>query len=540
MKALFFFILGIVSLNANAAISGWVDATNFAHSVADGFGWVCDAANPSTNFTVNLYSDGVYIGSTSATVQRESAVAALCGGNANHGYVFHYPSSVLNGAAHSISAYVTYNGSSTEIPGSPITVQDNSSESPHGFLDYVTSDYAWGWACDPNETNTSNPAITVTFYKEDGTVLGTAKPTIYRRENTFLQESGCGSQYRGFEFSFGTSLPTNGATHTIYAATSNADGTGRQLIPNSPQSHRFQATAYNTYASQPTVLNLSQSEQIAGNNVYNYLSAPGGTFLGAFYCLGNSTNTFATWDPSGYTGYSAPSDRQMGPTNTIGTSIAQSYSTVFGIYINGTDPLVDPTCEGYVGNTPGFSWGWQQSPGSIPPYGPIPWPSESQTDMSKELAYSIDIQVPYSAPGNGVVYAQGILLFRDQVNNALIYIGPQIYDSRSNQPSESIFAAGDIPIIATAFGLTGSYGRGVSGAFKKGITFSGFRHYEYHLNGYQFENALHAGECSNSVTNKLSCNAYDYQLIMAVQEIESYNGGKIGSSIKNFQIKRSR
>lgn len=74
-------------------------------------GWTCDPDNYTQPLTVRLY-DGLanstgsnFIGETTANAQRESAVAALCGGNAFHGYNFTTPESLKNNQTHAIHAY---------------------------------------------------------------------------------------------------------------------------------------------------------------------------------------------------------------------------------------------------------------------------------------------------------------------------------------------------------------------------------------------------------------------------------------------------
>lgn len=94
-------------------------------------GWTCDPNDFTKPITVHFYANGPYggggrfIGQTIANIKRESAVAALCGGNSAHGFRFIAPASVKDGAQHSIYAY-TINlkpqGTNPLLPISPKTI----------------------------------------------------------------------------------------------------------------------------------------------------------------------------------------------------------------------------------------------------------------------------------------------------------------------------------------------------------------------------------------------------------------------------------
>lgn len=92
---------------------GFHDISNCSVST----GWTCDADNYSQPLAVHFYKEGdVFIGATTANRTREPAVAANCGGYANHGFVFQTPWSVIDGQTHNIYAYAINIGSGTTNP----------------------------------------------------------------------------------------------------------------------------------------------------------------------------------------------------------------------------------------------------------------------------------------------------------------------------------------------------------------------------------------------------------------------------------------
>ncbi|HLD04410.1 MAG TPA: LamG domain-containing protein, partial [Candidatus Nanoarchaeia archaeon] len=83
--------------------------------------WVCDGDDYSKPVSVHFYMNGpagsgTFIGSTEANTVRESAVAAQCGGNANHGFYFPTPSYLKDGLSHLIYAHAINIGVSPVNP----------------------------------------------------------------------------------------------------------------------------------------------------------------------------------------------------------------------------------------------------------------------------------------------------------------------------------------------------------------------------------------------------------------------------------------
>ncbi len=93
-------------------------------------GWTCDGDNYNASLRVDFYADGpagtgTGLGSATANLPRETAVANQCGGNPNHGFSFTIPANSLrDGRSHNIYAYGINIGSGTHtlLPGSPKSV----------------------------------------------------------------------------------------------------------------------------------------------------------------------------------------------------------------------------------------------------------------------------------------------------------------------------------------------------------------------------------------------------------------------------------
>lgn len=96
----------------------------------DTAGWTCDPTNFSTSLQVEFYADGLpksggkYLGSVTASNQRESAVGALCGGISKHGFKFNIPTMLKDGKKHTIYAFSknTGNGYNYILEKSPKSI----------------------------------------------------------------------------------------------------------------------------------------------------------------------------------------------------------------------------------------------------------------------------------------------------------------------------------------------------------------------------------------------------------------------------------
>ncbi|GEM_PF-4041308 len=85
------------------------------------YGWTCDASDYSVPLTVHFYADGpagsgTLFGVTTANIPAEPAVAAACGGFANHRFQFPTPNSLKTGTNRSIYAYAIDYPSANQNP----------------------------------------------------------------------------------------------------------------------------------------------------------------------------------------------------------------------------------------------------------------------------------------------------------------------------------------------------------------------------------------------------------------------------------------
>src|SRR5437870_224894 len=81
-------------------------------------GWAQDVNDTAGTVNVDIYQDGVFVGSTAATLYRQDLIDVL-GIDAYHGFIFHPPASFRDGLPHTIN--VKYGGTSTDLPDSPRT-----------------------------------------------------------------------------------------------------------------------------------------------------------------------------------------------------------------------------------------------------------------------------------------------------------------------------------------------------------------------------------------------------------------------------------
>lgn len=109
---------------------GWHDSTTCSGSS----GWTCDSNNYNQPIDVHFYSEGVFRGSTTANISAEAGVAAACGGNAAHRFIFPNPSSLMDGNTHTVYAYAINipAGNNPVLSGSPKTITYGKPATPVG------------------------------------------------------------------------------------------------------------------------------------------------------------------------------------------------------------------------------------------------------------------------------------------------------------------------------------------------------------------------------------------------------------------------
>ena len=98
-------------------------------------GWTCDPEDFNQPLDVHVYDGpygqgGTYLGMTVANVAREPGVAALCGGNADHGFTFAIPASLKDGTDHEYHAYAINIGSTSVNPLLELPITLNCAPTP--------------------------------------------------------------------------------------------------------------------------------------------------------------------------------------------------------------------------------------------------------------------------------------------------------------------------------------------------------------------------------------------------------------------------
>ena len=221
-------LLWLLATSASAQVfRGWHDSSNFAESNREAYGWAC-VTGQTNPLTIKFYDGQNYVGETIADVQRESAVANVCGGVSSslHGFVWPYPNSLNNGSSHDILAKAVVNGVEISIPGSPVSLNNPVQQRSEGVLDFITPEYAWGWACDPTSVQESNNPIEVTLYDEGGRFLGYNSPLITSATGV---ANICGASNRSYQIEFPNFIQDY-QSHTIFAYATNANGSAKRLI----------------------------------------------------------------------------------------------------------------------------------------------------------------------------------------------------------------------------------------------------------------------------------------------------------------------
>lgn len=105
---------------AGFAILGAVDADN-CNSIT---GWACYAGDFSKQLTISFYKDfpigtGTLLGNTVASLPGNATVSTNCGGNAAHAFsISYFPSLIVDGLAHTVYVYASYN-LNTQLLNSP-------------------------------------------------------------------------------------------------------------------------------------------------------------------------------------------------------------------------------------------------------------------------------------------------------------------------------------------------------------------------------------------------------------------------------------
>ena len=136
-------LLVCLTASVMALASGGVHAAGYFGAVDKNTyeGWACNPSTPGYSGWVHLWrDDGKFVGAIHANIQRESAVASICGDAGVHGFsgTVSVPSDYLDNAWHTVRAYfINDDGSSFELQNSVQALFDGGPQ-PYVF-NYQTS-----------------------------------------------------------------------------------------------------------------------------------------------------------------------------------------------------------------------------------------------------------------------------------------------------------------------------------------------------------------------------------------------------------------
>ncbi|MGH9826749.1 MAG: BACON domain-containing protein, partial [Blastocatellia bacterium] len=169
-------------------------------------GWAADRNRLNTAINVEVF-DGANLISTVLANGSRPDVGTFLGDNGLHGFVIPTPAVLMDGASHSV--HVKFEGSTTELNGSPATLMCTMVAPNYaGNLDHVGCDTIGGWMADRNRLN-----ISINAEIFDGTTLIAIVPANISRPDVgaFLGDNG----FHGFSITTPAALKT-GAAHNIH------------------------------------------------------------------------------------------------------------------------------------------------------------------------------------------------------------------------------------------------------------------------------------------------------------------------------------
>ena len=121
-------------------------------------GWIADTDRLAVPLVLALWDGATQIASITANRLRAD-VGAVLGDPGNHGFQFPVPNGYANGASHSLQ--IRYEASSTQVPGSPVTLTCGSVPRYAGYVDSASCSGISGWAADRVRPNVP---LTVTLW----------------------------------------------------------------------------------------------------------------------------------------------------------------------------------------------------------------------------------------------------------------------------------------------------------------------------------------------------------------------------------------
>jgi hypothetical protein len=533
------FLLSFLFSQVTLAQSTFVGSLDSPIQSSNGevWGWVCNSSTPTTQYYINFYANGSFVGTSLANIQREPAVGNLCGGNPYHGFIWQPPSYLFDGTTKSVLAKVVVNGA--EVAYLNTTPKNiffpKLSEHPNGYVDYFGEDYILGWACSPTSTGVDSN-ISVYFYSELG-FLGSVQPNMSREPGVAAMCGG--ASRRGFQFSIPPLLKDN-KNHTITVIASNASGTVKKIIGNGISTRLYSVTPpATTYASMPNI-----TEGIVDDVIRTvYQSAPPANFVNNFvlaaYCYaGNADGTKITWPVSNYTKFltgltsTELAKWQRGLVDSNGQMAMQAKDSTYGVFVNYNASYLNQDCinQQLAGVNITTMWSNTSQFKKV-------WDNQSLEAKRKELSMRFEFSAPYS---NGTAYAGPAFRFWDPTKGYAFWLTIQLFDPRGwddtpNPFPENPAAPNSLLIITTVIGKDGNYGRTQKGSFTS-QTSNSYNEIDFRFNGFHMENALAALGCNGTT---ISCNASDYYLTIAQIGAEVKNSSQLGLTARNVRLLRT-
>lgn len=509
---------------------GWHDSSNVPNSQGEAYGWVC-VSNQSQPLSVNFYDGNTLVGSTTADVQRESAVGAICGGSNStlHGFVWQYPAQIKDGAIHYISAKAVVNGNEVALPNTPVLVSNLHPLSIEGWLEFITPEYVWGWACDPTQPQDNYNSVTIDLYSESQ-YLGSASNQKITADDGV--QSFCGSKNRSYQIAIPSYLQDY-QLHTVsaYASTPNGD---RRLIGMKRSIFLPQSTSLLGIQRWVTPENI---DDVIGASVIEELPPSDGLLRINSFCYGAGIDdTPISWNVGLYTGFNIEDEGcvsakktceaprslyQRGLIDVSREFVVQAKGDKYGFYVKTNGIGYNAACDNIAGTGAGFSW----YPGS-----PTPWPSTSFAVLAREVYIRYKSAVSFAS---GTAYLGNAFYFRDRVRNQFVWVTTQAFDTRPTAADEFIGSDGS-PIVGSSYNISGTRGRSVKGAFIRGPNMAETE-FEFRINGFQFKQVLLLAGCGSATLT--SCNPQDFDLTIGFAGPETASPmAEMGATISNLEV----
>ena len=205
------------AVSCTAGYAGYIDSS----SCSGISGWVADKTRLNQPIVVTLWDGAVQIASITANGSR-SDVGSFLGDNGLHGFSIPIPAGYSNGVGHTLQ--VRYESSSTQVPGSPVSLTCGVVTTPvyAGYIDTSNCNAISGWAADRSRLNLP---ILVTLW-DGGTQIASVTANSFRSDvGNFLGDNGM----HAFSLSIPPSV-ANGVGHTLQIRYE----TSTQQLPNSP------------------------------------------------------------------------------------------------------------------------------------------------------------------------------------------------------------------------------------------------------------------------------------------------------------------